>query len=85
MKVIHDFHDLEDGHNYQVGDEYPYDGRVVSEERIAALTSSQNKAGFALIKAEDTPKKAITAPVDEKPIETAEAPKKATRSRKKAT
>lgn len=69
--------DLEDGHLYQVGDPFPHDGRGISKERIAELISTQNKAGFAVIKAVEKPKEEI-------PKETEDAPKKATRSRKKA-
>lgn len=69
--------DLEDKHLYNSGDKYPHDDREVSEDRIAELSSKQNKAGFALIKA-------VEESCEEKPIEKAEQPKKATRSRKKA-
>lgn len=69
--------DLEDDHLYITGDDYPHDGRKVSEERITELSSKQNKAGFALIKA-------VEQPVKEKPIERDETPKKPVKSRKKA-
>ena len=69
--------DLDDGHLYQQGDPFPHDGRDISEKRIADLISTQNKAGFALIKAVEEPKEEI-------PQETKEVAKKATRSRKKA-
>lgn len=69
--------DLEDDHLYNAGDEFPHDGRDVSDDRIEALASTQNKAGFAVIKA-------VEDPVKEKPVEAAEQPKKPTRSRKKA-
>ena len=76
-KCIERWRDLEDGHLYDMGDEYPYDGREVSAERIADLSSKQNKAGFALIKA-------VEIPVEEKPIVKEETPKNPTRGRKKA-
>lgn len=50
-KSIVQWRDLEDGHLYSIGESYPHDGREVSEERLAELSGTQNKAGFALIKA----------------------------------
>lgn len=76
-KSIFRWRDLEDNHLYAEGDEYPHDGRAVSEERIAELMSTHNKAGYALIKA-------VAIANEEKPVLEAETPKKATRSRKKA-
>lgn len=73
---IVEWRDLEDKHLYHKGDKFPHNGREVSEERIAELSGSQNKAGFAVIKA-------LKAPVEEIPIQNEEPPKKATRSRKK--
>ena len=72
------FVDLEDGHLYNPGDPFPYDGRELPAERIAELCGTQNKAGFALIKVVETPN-------EEKPVEKAETPKKVVRSRKKTT
>jgi hypothetical protein len=69
--------DLTDSHLYAAGDEFPHDGREIAEDRLASLAGAQNKAGFALIKAADTP-------VEENPKATAGTAKKATRSRKKA-
>ena len=48
---ITEWRDLESGHLYHAGDPFPYDKQDIPEERIAALCSSQNKAGFALIQA----------------------------------
>ena len=73
---ITEWRDLEDGHLYNKGDEYPHDGRRVSDERLAELSGTQNKAGFALIRL-------VEAPNEAKAIEAPEAPKKPTRSRKK--
>ena len=73
---IREWRDLEDNHLYHAGERFPHDGRKVPAERIAALCSSQNKAGFALIKA-------LPAPVKENPVQKDEPPKKATRGRKK--
>lgn len=75
--ALRKWRDLEDNHLYEIGDVYPHDGREISEERIAELSGTQNKAGFALIKAQEIV-------VEEKPVQKAEQPKKAVRSRKKA-
>ena len=69
--------DLSDQHLYAAGDVFPHDGREIPAERLAYLAGTQNKAGFAVIKAVDTP-------VEENPKATAGTAKKATRSRKKA-
>ena len=70
--------DLEDGHLYDVGGEFPHDGREISEERLADLMSPQNKAGFAVIKA-------VEEPNEGKPVEKAEEPKKPVSVAKEAT
>ena len=68
--------DLTDRHLYQQDETFPYDGRKVPAERIESLLSGKNKAGIAFIRlVEDQP--------EQKPVEKAEAPKRATRSRKK--
>ena len=69
--------DLEDNHVYHDGEKYPHDGREISAERIAALTSAQNKAGYALIKAvgEEVKKEPTTKPETAK---TAKKPRKKT-------
>ena len=50
-KSITQWRDLTDGHLYNAGDPYPWDGRTIPDERIEQLSTPQNKAGFALIKA----------------------------------
>ena len=70
--------DLEDGYLYNDGDKFPHDGREVSAERIAELSGTQNKAGFALICPCATPNRETSV---EEPAE----PKKPTRGRKKTT
>ena len=63
-KVIKYFTDLQDNDRpYNVGDIFPHKGLTVSAERLAELSSSNNKQGQPLIEL-----------VEEK----AEAPKKAT-------
>lgn len=56
-KSITQWRDLTDGHLYNAGDPFPWDGREIPEDRLAALSCSQNKAGFAVIKLiEEAPK-----------------------------
>lgn len=50
-KSITLWRDLTDGHLYNAGDPFPWDGRTIPDERIEQLSTPQNKAGFALIKA----------------------------------
>ena len=86
-KSIVKWRDLDDGHLYQPGEVFPHDGRDVSDGRISELSSAQNKAGFALIKAvadsnAETPIKEPKAA--EKPVETSEnEPVKAKRTVRK--
>lgn len=50
-RVIKHFTDLQDGgHPYNVGDQYPRDGKEVSEARIAELSGSKNRQKTPLIK-----------------------------------
>lgn len=43
-KVIRLFKDLQDkGYTYNVGDEYPRQGKKVSKKRLAELASDQNR------------------------------------------
>lgn len=46
-KVIKRFYDLRNNHAFSVGDTFPHDG--VDEERIAELSSGNNKIGVPLI------------------------------------
>lgn len=49
-KVIKYFTDLQDNnYAYNVGDTFPHDGLVVSEERLDELSGSKNKQGEPLI------------------------------------
>lgn len=66
--------DTEDGHLYDEGDQFPFDGRDIPEDRIRELSSSDNKAGFPLIESVD----------EQEPIQTEETPKKAEKRQKKA-
>ena len=67
-KVIKSFVDLRDkNHLYKVGDTFPKVGSVASENRIAELSSNQNKMGVPLIEEipEKPSKKAIKKAVEE--------------------
>lgn len=51
-KVIEKFIDLEDNRRlYEVGQPYPREGLVVTEERLEALSTSNNRVGRPFIKA----------------------------------
>lgn len=79
-KVIKYFTDLEDNnHAYHVGDIFPHEGKTVTEERLAELSSDKNKRHVPLIEkvAEDAPAKA------EEPIK-AEVPNATKKPRKRA-
>ena len=55
-EVVHFFTDLRDyDHPYNVGDEFPRQGVTVSDERLAELSSSNNKQRRPLIKAVGEP------------------------------
>ena len=63
-KVIKFFTDLHDNnHPYNVGDQFPREGIVVTDGRIAELAGSNNKQGFPLIKEVKSRKK--KQPVEE--------------------
>ncbi len=48
-KVIVRFRDLTDGHLYEIGDVFPFDGREISLDRLETLETPRNKAGIVLI------------------------------------
>lgn len=51
-EVVAYFTDLQDDrHAYNVGDEFPRQGMSISEERIAELSTTNNKRGRVFIKA----------------------------------
>ncbi len=70
--------DLEDNHLYKEGDEFPYDKRELSPQRVDSLVSGKNKAGIALIRP-------IEVKVIETITETPEVAKRPVRRSKKAT
>lgn len=67
-KVIKYFTDLLDNnHPYNAGDIFPRKNLVVSKERLAELSSENNKRGEPLIKeVKETPKKTTTKNVAKK-------------------
>ena len=72
-RAIERFRDLTDGHLYESGEAFPYDGRKISEDRINTLTTGRNASSKPLI-----------AMVEENPTETQEEPQRPRRGRKKA-
>ena len=65
-KVIRGFTDRTDSHKYAVGERYPYRG-FAKKERVAELSTANNKRGVALI---EVVKKAVKAePVKEEVVE----------------
>lgn len=91
-RVIVRFTDNEDGHVYNIGDEYPRKGFQPSESRVRKLSTTANKRGIALIEEvvvaqktkADHAMEAIDseAKVDKKPVDKTSAPK---RKRKTST
>ena len=71
--------DLTDGHLYSEGDSFPHDGREIPPERICELEKGQNRAGFALIRAEAEPDDKQVAPKTDAP----EKPKTARKTARK--
>lgn len=50
FKVLYSFADREDNnHIYNVGDTYPRDGFVADDERINALSTTENRHGTVFI------------------------------------
>lgn len=68
--------DLTDGHLYHEGELFPFDGREVAPERITELETAQNRAGFALIRAEDVADEGAEATKEEAPEKAPEEAKK---------
>lgn len=71
-RVINYFTDLQDGeHPYNVGDEFPRNGKTVTTDRIKELSTDANRRGIALIEevrgAEETAQPEESAPVEDEP------------------
>ena len=75
-KVIKHFTDLQDkNHPYNVGDDFPREGLKVTKERIAELSSANNKRReplIALATSQEEPKEEPKAEPKEKPQEEVE-------------
>ncbi|MCS5499807.1 hypothetical protein NY607_01650 [Lysinibacillus sp. A4] len=56
-----------DGHIYEVGDNYPADGKKLVKSRAEALTEIHEVYGVAFLKAVEEPKKAITKQASKQP------------------
>lgn len=79
--VLVRFRDLTDKHLYNEGDPFPWDGRAIDDQRLAALRSNQNTAGRPLIESVGDP----VTPVAEAPESPAKpAARTARKSRKTA-
>lgn len=49
-KVVFDiFKDLEENHIYKKGEDFPFDDKVIEEDRINSLSTTNNKMGVVLI------------------------------------
>lgn len=84
-KVIIAFADLQDdGHIYNVGDEYPRAGVTVSEERLEELASNRNRRGIALIVDEEAEEGPSEATGDTEELEASVSPSKTPEAKKKA-
>lgn len=74
---LREWRDNTDGHLYREGEQFPFDGREIPEERLDSLESGHNRAGLRLIRAEEVQDEPKEAPKEE-------APKKAAEGRKTA-
>lgn len=79
-RSIRVWRDLTDGHLYQAGETFPRKGVKVSLDRLSALESGNNMAGFPLIERvgepEEKPEVAEEAEKPEEEPEAAERPAK---------
>ena len=83
-KALTRFADLNDGNRiYEAGDIYPRPGFVVSDERLAELAGSDNRAGKPLIKAVEAHTEPPRAETKETLTEPVKPVQKSRRSRRK--
>ncbi|MGE6603948.1 hypothetical protein ACQKEY_19860 [Lysinibacillus fusiformis] len=67
-KVINRFKENNhDGHIYEIGDNYPADGKKLVKSRAEALTEVHSEYGVAFLKAVEEPKKATTKQASKQP------------------
>ena len=84
-RVVTAFADLQDdGHIYNVGDEYPRAGVTVSKERLEELASNRNRRGVALIVDEEAEEGPSEATGDTEELEAGVGPSKTPKAKKKA-
>lgn len=84
LRVVTAFADLQDnGHIYNVGDEYPRAGVTVSKERLEELASNRNRRGVALIADEEAKEGPSEASGDTEELEAGVNPPKATEAKGK--
>ena len=83
-KALTRFADLNDGNRiYEAGDIYPRPGFVVSDERLAELAGSDNRAGKPLIKAVEATAEPPRTETKETLTEPVKPAQKSRRSRRK--
>lgn len=67
-KVINRFQEKNhDGHVYEVGDNYPADGKKLIKARAESLTEVHEEYGVAFLKVVEEPKKAPTKQASKQP------------------
>ena len=67
-KVINRFQEKNhDGHVYEVGDNYPVDGKKLVKARAESLTEIHEEYGVAFLKAVEEPKKATAKQAPKEP------------------
>ncbi|WP_324730268.1 hypothetical protein VO178_09625 [Lysinibacillus fusiformis] len=67
-KVINRFKENNhDGHIYEIGDNYPANGKKLVKSRAEALTEVDSEYGVAFLKALEEPKKATTKQAPKQP------------------
>lgn len=82
--VIERFADLQDGNRiYEAGDTYPRPGLDVTPGRIAELAGSDNRMGYPLIEAVETPVEPGNDEPKEIPVQPPKPAQKGRRARRK--
>lgn len=71
--------DLTDRHLYAEGDEFPFDGREISAERLEMLESGRNEAGLRFIRAVEPEAEPEEVRKETEPEKAPEAKKTATK------
>lgn len=85
FRVVVAFADMQDdGHIYNVGDEYPRAGINVNKKRLEELSSDRNRRGVALIADENPKEDAPEAKKGADDVEAGVSPSKTPGAKKKA-